>query len=215
MNVVRPPARSLSAGALVIGALACLLSACVSVFPKESPAQLYRFGGTVESTGGLPPPSAASFTVQAAPTGFDRAAASDAILTITGNQAAYIKGSRWVASAASLFDSAVTNAFDAHGGAARLIPRGEASRPDYLLKIDVRSFEARYDHGQQVAPTVVVEVYAALTRAADRAPSGERIFQAAVPAADNRAGPIAAAFDKAARKVLGDLVGWVDAKGAT
>jgi len=149
--------------------------------------------------------------------GFARDAASDTILTVTGDQAAYIAGSRWVTSASSLFELAVTRAFDADGGPARLIPRGEAVRPDYALKLDVRRFEARYDAGQQAPPTVVVELYAGT---ADHAGDGaaaapaERIFQASVPASENRAGAIARAYDAAVTDVLGKLVVWVDAKGA-
>jgi cholesterol transport system auxiliary component len=38
-------------------------------------------------------------------------------------------------------------------------------------------------------------------------------FEADVAASDNRVGPIVAAYDAAATKVVGDLVAWVDAKG--
>jgi len=211
MTLLRPLARGLA-----VALLGALLAGCISLLPKQKPAQLYRFGVSA-------PPTAprlsgpARFSVQAVPIGFAAAAAGDTILTITGDEAAYIAGSRWVTSASSLFDAAVTRAFDADGGPARLIPRGEAVRPDYALKLDVRTFEARYDHGQAAAPTIVVELYAGLVRRSSEAvapPPAERIFQASVPASENRAGAIAAAFDSAVRKVLGDMVAWVDAKGA-
>jgi len=200
-------------GVAVIGAL---LVGCISLLPKQKPAQLYRFGVSA-------PPAVArvagqgQFSVSAVPTSFARAAAGDTILTITGDEAAYIAGARWVTSANSLFDAAVTRAFDADGGPARLIPRGEAVRSDYALKLDVRIFEARYDHGQQSPPTVVVELYAGLVkRSGDStaAAPAERIFQASVPASENRAGAIAQAFDAAVAQVLSKMVTWVDAKGA-
>ena len=81
-------------------------------------------------------------------TGFDRAAAGDRILTVTGTQAAYIKDARWVTSSVSLFDSALQRAFDADKGPARLVDRAEIVHADYVLKLDVRTFEARYNHGQ-------------------------------------------------------------------
>jgi cholesterol transport system auxiliary component len=199
-------------------ALALLIAAasgagCISVFPKEAPAQLFRFGVTPAASPARPAGSEARFGVLPAVAGFDREAASDRILTVTGNEAAYIKGSRWVTSAATLFDSAVANAFNADNGAARLIGRGEVARVDYLLKLDVRIFEARYDQGKGAAPTVVVEVHAALNRSSDRALAGDRLFQASVPASDNRVSAIATAFDQAVGKVLGDIVAWVDARG--
>ena len=190
------------------------LAGCISVFPKEAPEQLYRFGGDPPPVEKTSAPSAGSFTVQSNPTSFDRAAAGDAILTITGNQAAYIKGSRWVSPAATLFDAAVTRAFDANHGSARLIPRGEAARADYVMKLDIRTFETRYVDGPGAPPVVMVEVYADLTRTADRTLAGEHIFKARIPVDENRAGAIARAFDKATSRVLGELVVWTNNKGS-
>ena len=192
---------------------ASLLAGCISVLPKEKDAQLYRFGGP-SLTAQAAPAAQARFPVQMVPLSFDRAAAGDRILTMTGAEAAYIKGSRWVASANSLFEAAVANAFDADGGAARLLARGEPIHPDYTLKLDVRAFETRYEHGHGAPPTVVIELYAALGQVEGRAPAGERIFRAQVPAAEDRVGAITAAYDQALGKVLGALVAWVDAKGA-
>ena len=200
--------------ALAAVSLAGLLSGCISVFPKEAPAQLYRFGDAgPASPAATTPAASASFAVEALPVTFDRPAAGDAILTLTGNEAAYIKGSRWVGPAQSLFESAVTRAFEASGGAARLMGRGEPTRPDYLLKLNVLRFEAHYDEGQGAPPAIVVEVYATLLSSSDHALAGERLFQAKVSADANRAGAITAGFDQATRKVLTDLVAWVDAKG--
>ncbi|HEY2483036.1 MAG TPA: ABC-type transport auxiliary lipoprotein family protein [Caulobacteraceae bacterium] len=202
--------RRLSLAAAV--AAMALLCGCVSLFPKEAPAQLYRFGLTTPLTANTP--ASSRFAVQALIIDFNRAAAGDLILTVTGNQAAYIKGARWVSGASTLFEQALASAFDADQGAARLMARGEAVRPDAFLKLDVRVFEARYLQGPGGSPTVVVQVYAALSQPADRALMGERIFTASVPASDNRVGAIAQAFDQAVAQVLGQLVKWVDAKGA-
>ncbi len=202
---------------LAVALLGGLMAGCISLLPKQKPAQLYRFGISAPPAAAGRPAGAAGFAVQVVPMSFERAAAGDGILTVTGDEAAYIAGSRWLTSASSLFEAAVTRAFDARGGPARLVPRGETVRADYALKLDVRTFEARYDHGQQAAPTVMVELYAGLvprTGGVVGAPPAQRIFQAAVPASENRAGAIAEAFDAAVAKVLGDLTAWVDAKGA-
>jgi cholesterol transport system auxiliary component len=200
--------------ALAAAMLAGLLSGCISVLPKEAPAQLYRFGDF--ATAAPPPatPTTPGFTVEALPISFDRPAAGDAILTRTGEEAAYIKGSRWVGSAQSLFESAVSRAFVAAGGPVRLISRGEPSRPDYLLKLDVLRFEAHYDQGPGAAPTIVIEMNATLSHSGDHALAGERLFEAKVTAEANRAGAIAVGYDQATLKVLTDLVAWVAAKGA-
>ncbi|HEY5290514.1 MAG TPA: ABC-type transport auxiliary lipoprotein family protein [Caulobacteraceae bacterium] len=199
---------------LLIAAPAVLLAGCVSLFPKTAPSQLYRFGGDLTPVARPAGGMATSFAVEALPITFNRASASDQILTATGNEAAYIKGGRWVAGAQNLFEEALANAFDADQGPARLMARGEAVRPDYFLKLDVRTFEARYSQGQGAPPTIAVEVYAALSAPADRQLTGEHIFTVNVPAQANRGGAIAAAFDQATDQVLEQLVKWVDAKGA-
>ena len=204
--------QAMTRGAMLVAA-ASLLAGCISLFPKTDPAQLYRFGTTTpplrEIASGEP-----SFGVLLVATGFDRAAASDRILTVTGTQAAYIKDARWVTTSVALFDSAVQRTFDADQGPARLVDRAEIARIDYVLKLDVRTFEARYDRGQAVAPTIVVEVHAALNRTHDRTVAGDRSFKATVTASENRVGAIAEAFDQAVAGVLGEVVAWVDARGA-
>lgn len=203
--------KSVSRAAMLVTVVS-LLAGCISLFPETEPAQLYRFGATtpqvLEATSGEP-----GFGVLLAATGFDRAAAGDRILTVSGTQAAYIKDARWVTSAVGLFDSALQRAFDADKGPARLVDRAEIVHADYVLKLDVRTFEARYDHGQVATPTIVLEVHAALDRAQDRTVVGDRSFKAAVTASDNRVGAIAEAFDQAVARVLGELVAWVNARG--
>lgn len=203
--------KSVSRGAMLL-TFSSLLAGCISLFPKTEPVQLYRFGTTTpqvqEAATGEP-----GFGVLLTATGFDRAAASDRILTVTGMQAAYIKDARWVTSSVSLFDSAVQRAFDADKGPARLVDRAEITHIDYLLKLDVRTFEARYDHGQAAAPTIVVEIHAALDRIDDRTVVGDRSLKVAVIASENRVGAIAEAFDQAVAKVLDELVVWVNVRG--
>ena len=148
-----------------------------------------------------------------AATGFDHAAAGDRILTVTGTQAAFIKDARWVTRRSGLFDSALQRAFDADQGTARLVDRAEIAKIDYVLKLDVRTFEARYDGAEAGAPTIVVNVHAALNRTHDRSVVGDRSFQAAVVASDNRVSAIVEAFDQAVARVQGELVAWVDARG--
>jgi cholesterol transport system auxiliary component len=206
-----PVLKGVTRGAMLVAA-ASLLAGCISLFPKADPAQLYRFGATTpqlqEMASGEP-----TFRVLLAATGFDRAVANDRILTVTGTHAAYIKDARWVTSSVGLFDSALQRAFDADQGPARLVDRAEIAPSDYVLKLDVRTFEARYDHGEAATPTIVVEVHAALDRIHDRSVVGDRSFKASVTASDNRVGAIAQAFDQAVAKVLGELVACVDARG--
>ena len=199
--------------AAAAAALAALLTACVSVLPKSDPAQLYSFSGDVPASARQATTPAKSFDVIKGIGSFDRAAAGDRILTTDGEKVAYIAKARWVAPAAILFDQALSSAFDDSGGAARLLSRGQVGRPIYVLRLDVRDFEARYENGPDAAPVVLIRARASLTDV-DRAVVGDRMFEVRTPAADNRIGAIAQAFDKAVSQFMGELVAWTNAAGA-
>jgi cholesterol transport system auxiliary component len=186
------------------------LGGCISLLPKQKAAQLYRFG-TEEAATAAPAGSDARVTIRAAPTSFQRSAAGDRILTTNGNEAAYIAGARWVTAASVLFDDAVARAFGANSGPARLLARDEPMVADCVLKLDVRTFEVRYDHGRGSAPTVVVELYAALV-GRQKATGVSQLFRAEAPAGTDAVHSIAAAYDVAVGKVLGEMVAWVESK---
>jgi cholesterol transport system auxiliary component len=192
------------------GVAALALSGCISVLPKSNPAQLYRLAGA-PAAASAPAPAAAPAATVGVYLGngqFQRESAADRILTVTGERAAYIADARWIAPAEVLFDEAVVNAFEAAGGRVRLISRGEPARSDYALRLDVRNFET--DYGAGGAPVVLIRVRAVITRDQTRGPVAEQLFEARVPASQNRVGAIVSAYDQALGKVLGDVVGWAN-----
>ena len=205
-----PMIRTLSR-TLAVAGVAIALSGCISVFPKTKPASMYRFGDADVSAPKGPP--GAMFGVLKAPSAFTRAAAGDRILTVTNGEVAYVAGARWVSPAFILFEEATARAFENDPGRARLIGRGEVAKADLVLRLEVRTFEADYINGPKAAPEIVVRVRAVLNRNSDRALVGDQIFEAKVKAADNRVGAIVPAYDQAVAKVLGDVVGWVNAAG--
>lgn len=193
--------------------LAGLLAGCVSVIPKSEPVQLYTFEGVADPPAATGAPTSRPFDVMRGIGGFNRAAAGDRILTTNGTQVAYIAKARWVAPAIVLFDQAVSRAFDDSGGSARLLGRGQVGKSEYVLRLDVRDFEARYENGPKSAPVILIRVRASLTDA-QRALVGDRMFEVRVPATDNRVHAIAGAFDQAVGRVVGELVAWTNAAGA-
>jgi cholesterol transport system auxiliary component len=187
--------------------LALTLSGCITLLPKSKPAQLYRFGVPTAAAGA---PSAPGETIRVflANGGFQREAAGERLLTITGERAAYIADARWVAPAEVLFDEAVANAFEAQPGRVRLVSRGGPGRAEAALRLDVRDFEARYGEGP--APVVHVRLRAVLVRSDDRTQAAEQVFEADAPASQNRVTAIVAAYDQALAKVLGEVVAWTN-----
>lgn len=203
------------AGALIALLCAAALSGCISLLPKQKPVPLYRFGASPPSSPQAPAPSQPGrVAIRLAPVGFSAPSAGDRILTIEGDRASYVGGGRWLAPAAVLFEGAVTQAFDAGGGPARLVARGEIAPVAYILKLDVRRFEARYEAGAGAPPVVVVEVYAALDPTGTTGPGRSRLFTARAQASDNRIGGITEAFDKAVGEAIGQIVAWSESGAA-
>jgi cholesterol transport system auxiliary component len=194
----------LRAGAMV--GLAIALSGCITVFPKTKPAQLYRFDGADEAQ--ITPGDAANDRVGIVRVrgGFNGAASSDRIMTVTGSQIAYVAEARWAQPAVSLFDEALTRAFTRQTGPVRLVARGEPGRAPYSLRLDVERFEAVYDRGEKAAPDVRVEVHAVLVRAADRAVIKDQVIATHARAGDNRVSAIVQAFELSTKQALDEVV---------
>lgn len=195
----------LRAGAALAGAM--LLSGCLGGLTGK-PANLYRFGGpgegaTTAATGTVP--------VFRSNGSFQRESAGDQILTVeSGGKAAYVAKTRWVAPAQSLWNEAVIAAFDADPGPTRLVARGEPTRADYVLRLDVRNFETQT--AGKSAPTVLVRVRAAMTTDGEKSLLNEKIFEQRVRASENRVGSIVEAYDEAVEKVLAEIVAWTNAQ---
>jgi cholesterol transport system auxiliary component len=191
--------RALARSVIALAAAASL-GACITLFPKAAPSQLYRFDAAVQPASG--PPTA----IRAGVIEFDPAAAGDRILTVDGDQVAYVQDGRWAVPASQMFQEAVTHGFHASG--MRLVDIGEAGQAKYRLRLQVTHFEARYLGGPKAPPTVVVSLRATLDRA-DGALVAEQPFEASVPAGDDRLGAIVQAYDQAVSKAVGDLIAWV------
>jgi cholesterol transport system auxiliary component len=190
-----------------VAAVAITLAGCGSLLGGGKPADLYRFGQGASAT--EPTAPARRVGILRAGGTFQREAAGDRILTVTGGKAAYIAETRWVAPASVLWDQALVAAFSP--SPVRLLARGQPGAADYILRVDVRNFEAHYDNGPKAAPNVLVRVHISLSGRSG-GPAGETEFQVMQRAADNRVGAIVDAYDAAVKKVLQDLVAWTDAQ---
>jgi cholesterol transport system auxiliary component len=193
-----------------VAAVALALSGCISLLPKSKPSQLYRFGQPVAEASD----NAGTVGVFQANSLFPSEASGDRILTIDGGKAAYIAQSRWIAPASVLWNQAVQAAFDADPGPVRLNVRGQAGRSEYVMRLDVRTFEARYEDGAGAAPTVVVRVRGVMSNR-DMSKVTEQVFEVKTRASDNRVGAIVAAYDKSVADVLAKVVAWVNSSVAS
>jgi cholesterol transport system auxiliary component len=185
------------------------LSGCITLFPKEAPAQLYRFDVSLPAA---PAAAGGPISVRIGALDFDAAASGDRLLTVDGDQVAYVGGSRWASPASDLFQESLRHAFNTAGGRARLVGPGPG-KAEYRLIITVSRFEARYLSGPAAAPTVVVHLHGTLERQSDLGVVAEKEFDTTAPASDNRVGPIVEAYNQATTQAVGDLVAWVNQPG--
>lgn len=192
---------------LFVAALAAVsLSGC-ALLASPDPVQLYRFGavdGASAATVSEP------LEVRLRSVEFPEAARGDRLLGITGSEAAYIAGARWVSPASQLYSTALESTFGSEATAVRLIGRRELTPVRRMLDVDVRSFETRYDHAGGV-PEVVVTVRARMLRFPERTVVAEQTFSVSRPAGENRVSAIVAAYEAATREVNSQIVTWTEA----
>ena len=183
------------------------LSAC-ALLSTPDPVQTYRFGGAPAATSAAAVASPVQVTLRRVE--FPEAVEGDKLLGVTGTEAAYIAGARWVSPASDLYMESIENAFAAQATRVRLIGARELTRGQRSLDIDVRSFEARYD-APGATPTIVVTARARMLVLPERTVSAERVFTVEQPATANRVSSIVEAFDLATRDLNTQIVAWTDA----
>jgi len=190
------------------GALAALLGAC-ALLSSPDPVQLYRFGSDV-GTSPDTPAAGSPMPVLLRPINFPEASKGDRILGVTGLEAAYIKGARWVSPAEDLYEQSLEAAFASQATRVRMIGLREASTAARTLDIDIQAFEARYTAPGAV-PEVVVTARARILRYPERTVLSEKAFTVRQRARENRVSAIVEAFDIASRDLNVQMVDWTEA----
>ena len=183
------------------------LSAC-ALLSTPDPVQTYRFGGAAAATSAAAVSSPVQVTLRRVE--FPEAVEGDKLLGVTGTEAAYIAGARWVSPAADLYMESIENAFAAQATRVRLIGARELTGGQRSLDIDIRSCEARYD-APGATPTIVVTARARMLVLPERTVYAERVFTVEQPATTNRVSSIVEAFDLATRDLNTQIVAWTDA----
>lgn len=204
--MIRNRLMSLAACAALAGAV----SGC-AVLATPDPVQLYRFGGASAYAGTGATSACPDVHVAMRRVEFPEAARGDRLLAVTGTEAAYIKGARWVSPAETLFEESLRNAF-LDGGTCTVLSSGPLSRNGLLLNVDVRRFEAAYAAPGAV-PDANIVVLLRLFRMSDRSLVVEDRITVRESAGENRQSAIVAAFDRATAEVSRQIVLWTDQQG--
>jgi cholesterol transport system auxiliary component len=95
-----------------------------------------------------------------------------------------------------------------NSGALTAVDRGSAGlRADFVLRSEIRHFEAVYGGGATL-PQAWVEIIVRLVAVRGRAIAGQSRFEQRVAASANDVPAVVAAFDAATTAVLRDIVVW-------
>jgi cholesterol transport system auxiliary component len=185
--------------------MALALAGCGSLFGGGQPTQLYRVTPVRAFPADLPHlPVQLLVDVPFAPAGLDTARIA---LTRSAVSIEYFADSEWTDRVPLLVQTDLLESF-ANSGVVNAIEReaGEL-RADFILKTEIRHFEALYE-APNGAPVVLVAIMSRLVNPGDREIIAQNTFERRAPASENQIPAIVVAFDQALGGVVEDIVVW-------
>lgn len=191
--------RSLAGGAVLA------LAGCASLLGVTPPGKLYRLTAPRNFGAGLPRVDAQLLIdLPQAPAGIDtnRIALSRSPLSLD-----YFADAEWTARLPDLIQNLLLAGFENSGAIAAVDINPGGLRADFVLRSEIRHFEAVYD-SPNGPPQVWVEIIARLSAVRQRAIIAENRFEQHAAAAANDVPAIVAAFNAASETVLRDIIVW-------
>lgn len=195
----RPPRR------LVLAALAFAPAGCSGLLSSSTPPpQLY----TLTPASDFPPGGArvawqllVDVPASAAALDSERIALSRSATTVD-----YFADAAWTDRAPLMVQSLIVQSFENSGRITAIGRESLALKGDYVLRPELRHFEADYAGG--AVPNAHVQISVKLVKAPDRVIVGQQVFDAAVPAAANLVPAIVDAFNTALHRAARQIVDW-------
>ena len=117
----------------------------------------------------------------------------------------YYADAAWTDNAPAMVQTLLIESFESTGQIPAVGREAIGLRPDFILKTDLREFEAIYK-GDNSVPTVWVRMNAKLVRMPDRRIIASETFGVEMPANGGTLNDVVEAFDEALGKVLKDIV---------
>jgi cholesterol transport system auxiliary component len=117
----------------------------------------------------------------------------------------YYADSAWTDNAPAMVQTLLIESFESTGQIPAVGREAIGLRPDFILKTDLREFEAIYRDNNPV-PTVWVRMNAKLVKMPERRIVASKTFATEMPAAGTTLQHVVEAFDEALGKVLKDIV---------
>jgi len=184
-------------------AIVTTLSACGVIPRVNEPVNLYTLTPKTTFPEGLPPVDwqlVVEMPVAAASLDTPRIALQRTLLTFE-----YYAEAAWTDNAPAMVQTLLIESFESTGRISAVGREAIGLRPDYILKTDLREFQAIYREGNP-APTVWVRMNAKLVAMPERRIVISETFSAERPAAGGTLAAVVGAFDEALGEVLKQIV---------
>ena len=182
------------------------LAACTGIIPGTGdPLKLYTLTPKSSYTADLPKVDwQLVIETPVAPAGINtnRIAVAHSPITLD-----YYAGATWTDSAPAMVQTLLVESFENTG---RIVAVGRESvglKPDYVLKLELREFQAEYE-SPQAPPTVRIRLIAKLVRMPAREIVAAHMAERKQTAAANNLDSVVGAFDEALGPVLKEIVLW-------
>jgi len=192
--------------ALLLGSAAFALGGCSDLIgPSSAPVQLYG----LKPSGGAPTtgPKVPWHLSVGVPTATDYLDRSRIALMQPDTSVDYYAGAQWTDHLPVLVQEALIEAFEDSGRIDGVAAESDGFKADYVLEMDLRDFQARYDQPDGI-PTAVVRIAAKIapTLSHNIASSFQVSHQA--QASQNSVGAVVQAMDAALGQALSEIVNW-------
>jgi cholesterol transport system auxiliary component len=189
---------------LLTGASLLVLTGCGHLFgPDQEPGKMYVLSPNLPTVSGA---QRASWQIAVEQPEAPSSLSTDRIAILRGEEMDYYAGAQWTDAAPKLLQSLFVETLEKNGAKAGTDVAG--IHADYVLKSELRTFEARYDHGD-AAPVIVVDLTVKLVVTRSAAIAASRSFHVEQPASANNVAAAVTAFDQAVGALLDQIVPWV------
>jgi len=189
----------------VASAIALALASCASLLGVGPAPHLYRVAPQRSFPPSLPnPPVQLLIDVPLAPAGLDTARIA---LTRSAVSIDYFADSEWTDRVPLLVQTALLESFENSKAITTIDRESVGLRADFILKTEIRHFEALYDSANG-PPTAWVAINVRLVNPSAREIVAQGSFERHEPASANEIPQIVLAFDEALGGVMEDIVVW-------
>jgi cholesterol transport system auxiliary component len=197
---------SLPSRRLVVTALLPALTGCGSLLPQPAtPPRLYTLTAATDFPTGLPKVRAQLLVdTPAAQASLD---STRIALSRSPTSIDYFADAAWTDRAPLMVQSLIVESLENSGRITAIARESLALRADFILKPELRHFEAVYRNGAE-APTALVQINVKLIAMPDRTIVGQRTVEGTAVAARNEIAAIVEAFDAAFHQAARQIVDW-------